>query len=288
MTGFGSGEAASVRWTVTVELTGVNRKQRDIATSLPQSLSSVEPEIRDRISRRISRGRINARVCVEDRSGRTQVLVLDRELARQYAEYARELAAAQGLETRLDAGDFIRAPGVFRLEEVELSAGEIGGEVLSALDTALGRLEQMQREEGKHLRSDMERRLDAIERQVAEISGLAREVVTQYRETLFGRLTDCGLAIDLKDERVLREIALYAERCDITEELTRIESHVGQFRRYLESEEPVGRPLDFLCQELNRELNTIGSKANHARISQAVVDSKSELEKIREQVQNVQ
>ena len=146
----------------------------------------------------------------------------------------------------------------------------------------------MQQQEGEHLRSDLLARIENIVAEVSKIEKLAPTVKESYRDSLHTRLAEAGLDVDLNDERLLREIGIFAERCDISEEITRIESHVTQFRSYIESDDPAGRPLDFLCQEFNRELNTIGSKANDAAIAQGVVNSKTELEKIREQVQNIQ
>jgi uncharacterized protein (TIGR00255 family) len=146
----------------------------------------------------------------------------------------------------------------------------------------------MQTQEGEHLRADLIARLNTIEEEARQIAKLSPKVPAAHRENLMKRLRESGLEVDLDDDRVLKEIGLFADRCDISEELTRIDSHLAQFRTYLENDEPVGRSLDFLCQEFNRELNTIGSKANDADIAQGIVRSKTELEKIREQVQNVQ
>lgn len=288
MTGFGAGEASTSRWRVTTELSGVNRKQLDIAIGLPQSVSSVEPEVRKLISSEISRGRINARICVTNLNDQTSILVVDKELAKQYVAAARELAAETGLESTLSTAELLRSPGMCRIEEAEVNLEDVEELIKESVERALANLRGMQTEEGAHLRQDLEARIGHIEAEILSVSGYSRDVVDKYRESLLSRLSECGLEIDLSDDRVLREIALYSEKSDITEEITRIASHVAQFRKYFSSDEPVGRPLDFLCQELNRELNTIGSKSNHAAIAQSIVNSKTELEKIREQVQNIQ
>jgi uncharacterized protein (TIGR00255 family) len=288
MTGFGAGESSNGNWTVAVELSGVNRKQLDLSINLPQSVSSFEPEVRKLISSEISRGRINARVSISNQNGRSSELVVDRGLALQLVEAARDLAAVTGLPFSLSTAELLRSPGLIKIEEAELDVAEVKDLLGDAVKLALASLARMQCAEGAHLQQDLEVRISVIEAEIEIVSGLAREVVDKYRETLRSRLSESGLTIDLGDERVLREIALYAEKCDVTEEITRIGSHLGQFRKYFASAELVGRQLDFLCQELNRELNTIGSKSNHAVITQAVVNSKTELEKIREQVQNLQ
>lgn len=288
MTGFGTGEAASEEWSVAVELSGVNRKQLDLFVNLPQSLAALEPEVRRLISSRVSRGRVNARFSLTHLISRGTVLMVDHELARQYLTATAEIAAQNSLPCSLTASDLLRAPGIFKIEEATAEIADVESMVRAATEAALGQLIQMQEEEGRHLLKDVEERLASIEKEAAGIASMAREVVTQYRESLLKRLAESGLPVDCNDERILREIALYAERSDTTEEIIRIGSHLGQFRKYFVSEEPAGRPLDFLCQELHRELNTIGSKCNHAAIAQAIVNAKTELEKIREQVQNLQ
>jgi len=288
MTGYGRGEAAAGPWQITVELSGVNRKQTDISVNLPGPIAELESSLRQQIAAAISRGRINARIFMECHETGDNSLKFDRALATQYVEAARRLAEETGAETRIAAADLFRAPGVFQVEESEIDSSELKEPVSEALAAALEALTAMQETEGAHLRTDFETRLEAIEAGVKNIAAYAPGVLENYRTTLHSRLQEAGLEIDLDDDRVLREIALFAERCDIAEELTRIESHLIQFRRYCDSGEPAGRPLDFLCQELNREFNTIGSKANDARIAQQIVELKTELEKIREQVQNVQ
>lgn len=288
MTGYGHGVAADEVWQITAEFTGVNRKQTDIAVNLPGRLVDLEPEVRRRIGDNISRGRVNARFTLERRGADESCLRVDESLARQYVEAARRVSEATGADLRIAAADLFRAPGVFRMVETDADPEVLKDLVIQASDAALAQLVVMQEEEGRHLKADLEARLQAITDEIAAVREQAPAVIAGYRKSLFARLEGAGLALDLNDDRVLREIGIFAERSDISEELTRIASHLQQFRRYFDSDEPTGRPLDFLCQELNRELNTIGSKANDASIAQRIVNAKTELEKIREQVQNVQ
>lgn len=288
MTGFGRGEATVDQWKINVELSGVNRKQIDVSVNLPSALVELEGDIRRSVTESISRGRIGVRVNLEHTGNRAAKLAFDEELARQYIEAAKTLSALGEIETRLTAADLFRAPGLFRLEDSEVDASDLLDTLLEAVGDGLNRLSEMQTQEGEHLRADLIARLNAIEEEVRQIAELSPKVPATHRENLMKRLHESGLEVALDDDRVLKEIGLFADRCDISEELTRIDSHLAQFRTYLESDEPVGRPLDFLCQEFNRELNTIGSKANDADIAQGIVRSKTELEKIREQVQNVQ
>lgn len=288
MTGFGRGESTVDHWKIEVELSGVNRKQVDISVNLPNTLQELEGDVRRTVNESISRGRVGLRVTLQHIGNRETELVFDEGLAQQYMSAAKQLAATGEIEARITAADLFRAPGLFRIEETDVDAGDLRDAVLEAVKEALSQLIEMQTQEGEHLRADLLSRIDAIVAEVKRIGELAPRVPEAHREQLFKRLRESGLEIDLNDDRVLREIGLFAERSDISEELTRLDSHVGQFRTYLKSDEPVGRSLDFLCQEFNRELNTIGSKANDADIAQGIVLSKTELEKIREQVQNVQ
>lgn len=288
MTGFGRGEATANGWSVEAELSGVNRKQLDIAVTLPAGLTELEAEVRRILAESTSRGRIGLKIGLSHTEGSDTKLVVDRGLARQYVDAAKNLSEENGIEMRLTAADLFRAPGIFKVDEEGADTQEIREALFAAVKNALQQLVRMQTEEGENLRSDLLSRIDQIIADVEAIREIAPEVPQQHRENLHKRLSESGVAIDLDDERILREFAVFSERSDISEELTRIDSHVGQFRTYLKSDEPVGRSLDFLCQEFNRELNTIGSKANDARIAQRIVNAKTELEKIREQVQNVQ
>jgi len=288
MTGYGRGEAVVNGWKLEVELSGVNRKQADISVNLPAALLELEGEARSLLGKSVSRGRVAAKVGLSHAEGVDNRLLFDEGLARQYVAAAKRIAEESGVEASLTAADLFRAPGVFRIDESGADPDEVRGALLEALGSALSQLVKMQSDEGAHLRSDLQARLEHIVSEVGEIRHLAPRVPPAYRRNLSKRLSESGLDLDLEDDRLLREIALFSERCDITEELTRLDSHVALFRVYLASEEPMGRSLDFLCQEFHRELNTIGSKANDAAIARHVVNAKTELEKIREQVQNVQ
>jgi uncharacterized protein (TIGR00255 family) len=189
---------------------------------------------------------------------------------------------------KLEASDFLRAPGVITFEDSGWDVEEARTAIEPALSTALEKLVEMRTAEGADLKTDLLVRLIILEDHAKIISVATPKVVARQRELLHNRLREADIDLDLNDERLLKEIAIFAERCDISEETTRLDSHIGRFREYLDSDEPVGRSLDFLCQELNREFNTIGSKANDSGIGQNVVGAKTELEKIREQVQNIE
>ena len=288
MTGYGRGEAARGGAKFTVEISTVNRKQAELSLYLPRELDALESRARDEINAKVSRGRIAARVQWTAKSGERAQVEIDRNLANQYAEEYRKLAAdlKLGGEVSLDA--ILRAPGVLQTSEEELDVESLWTPLRTAVRAALKELLAMRGCEGANLKKDLQKRIDALQKSVKAVKRQAPKTVRRHREALLDRLNQSGLDLKLDDERVLKEVALFADRIDITEELTRLESHFGQFADYAKAKGPVGRTLDFLSQEMNREVNTIGSKANDPVISRLVVTMKSELEKFREQVQNVE
>jgi uncharacterized protein (TIGR00255 family) len=289
MTGYGRGDCSAGGFKFTVELNSVNRKQSDIAINLPKELVELEPRIRDEINALLSRGRINVVVAYHRSAAKAEEQVeLDMALARTYYRAIRRLQKQMKLNGPVTLDTLLHAPGVMQLAEPTIDAEQVWPWVGTALRKALTRLVKMREKEGKFLAADLARRLDTVAAGLARIRKAAPEAVTRYREQLHARVKDAGLDVPLDDERLLKEVVIFADRCDISEELTRLESHLNQFREQLKSDAPVGRTLDFLTQEMNREINTIGSKANAAEISQEVVKMKAELEKIREQVQNIE
>ncbi|NNC87694.1 MAG: YicC family protein [Akkermansiaceae bacterium] len=287
MTGFGRGHHATDQVAVRVEVSSVNRKQCEVSTYTPRNLTELDPQLRKHVLSRVSRGRINVQIKLEHPEGLAAGVQVDTARARALEAAFTELSDAINRPLHPTSTDFLRAPDVFSFEE-DVSVEAIWEAILPALDQALDALLAMRAKEGAHLRVELDRLLTLLEVQTSAIEKHAPEVVTAYRENLHRRLREAGLDLDLEDERVLKELALFADRCDITEEITRLRSHFRKFASYLDSPEPVGRPLDFLCQEMNREFNTIGSKSNDASLAQHVVNAKTELEKAREQVQNIE
>ena len=289
MTGYGHGECSQDGFKFTTELNSVNRRQSDVSINLPKELIELEPRIRDEVNAELSRGRINIVVAYHRSATKAEEQVeLDENLAKAYLRAIRKLQKQTKLNGSVTLDTVLRAPGVLTLAEPAVDAEVVWPCVQSALRRALKQLVKMREHEGKFLARDLGQRLDILAKGVKEIRELAPETVKRYRDQLHARVKEAGLEVALDDERLVKEVVMFADRCDISEELTRLESHLEQFRDHLISHEPVGRTLDFLSQEMNRELNTIGSKANAARSSQLVVMLKAELEKIREQVQNIE
>ena len=288
MTGFGRGNFATDTWHASVEASTVNRKQAEIVVQAPRELAELESTIRKLAQAHISRGRLQLSVSLTHSSGSTPVIQVNEPLARAFHEAFAKLSSAVGHAVEPAAADYLRQPGILDIGATEIDPAEAWLAIEPALQSALATLSTMREAEGAHLRDDLLARLAIIEQHAATFANAAPDRPLRQRELLLKRLAESGLTLDSTDERVAKEIALFADRCDVTEELTRLSSHITRFREYLDATEPPGRALDFLCQEIFRELNTIGSKANDSGIAHTVVEAKTELEKIREQVQNIE
>ena len=290
MTGHGRGEQLQNGYKVVVELAGVNRKHLEIRVSLPREFAFLEGEIRERLQRRLSRGRVSARVAVLNARGEDLArVVLNQTLAKECAARLRNLAAAAEIEGAVGIDSVARIPGVLRVEVGVENAKRVGILIQRALDKALTGMLAMRRAEGEKLGEDLQRRMDRMRRATAKVERRSPKVLARYRKQLLERVRQAGIeGVEMDDERLLKEVVLFADRSDISEELTRLQSHFDQFDALARSRQPVGRTLDFLAQEMHREMNTIGAKANDALISKEVVSIKTELEKFREQVQNVE
>jgi uncharacterized protein (TIGR00255 family) len=287
MTGYGRGAATFDGRQITVELSSVNRKQAEIALSLPRALLELEPRVRDEINAHISRGRLTVAVGLHAKGG-GRVAGINLVAARTYRnqlDAARKVLKLAG-EVTLD--QVLRGPGVLDSENVEVPVETAWPALQKALQAALEQFVQMRKREGKTLGLDLRNRVLAIQKNVKTIGILSPKVMDHHRGALLDRAAKAGLEIHDSDERLLKEIVFFADRSDISEELTRLRSHLDQFLLHLTNDEPVGRTLDFLLQELFREINTIGNKANFLAISRTVVVVKTELEKLREQVQNIE
>lgn len=288
MTGYGRGETDHNGAKFSVELNSVNRKQSDIVVNLPRDLAGLEPRIRQTINENISRGRTNVVVNYRDGANGERRLALDTKLAQSYRDAMRALQKELDAPGEITIGTILQAPGVMRSPEEAIQAEDAWPAVEKALRTALAELIKMREREGKHLAKDLIRRLKNMRKDLKTIRALHPDVVKKYRAALLERLQKAGLPIEATDERLVKEISFFADRADVSEELTRLESHMAQFAHHLRKNEPVGRTLEFITQEIFRELNTLGAKANDAGISQRVVACKAELEKIREQIQNLE
>ena len=286
MTGYGAGTAETADYHVVVEMKAVNQRFLEIAPHMPRAFGAWEGDLRELIRTRVARGKLDVYVSFEDRSEKRYAVHVNEGLARAY--YAALGRVARAVDAPLSDGVRMTAAyeGVITIrEDADLSGARTV--FLDAAARALDALDVMRLAEGAHIVRDFEKRLARLEAQREEVKRHAPQIVADYRAHLTEVLAEFR-TVTPDETRIMQEAALYADRVNVTEELVRLASHFAQFRTILAEEEPVGRRLDFLLQEINRETNTIGSKVNSAAIQQVVVAMKNEVEKLREQVQNLE
>ena len=290
MTGHGRGSASAGGWRITVECASVNRKGIEIAVALPKPLAALEPRLREEVQRAVRRGRVNVAVALEaSASAGVAQSVIDKPAARRALRDLEDLRSELLLPGEITLAMILQAPGVLRNPTEEAPQTEVIWPALkSSLVQALERMVGLRRKEGTHLVADLLKRIRLLEGSVKAIRSRVPSVMRQRREHLRARLLEVGVDTGTADPALARELAFMAERSDITEELTRLDSHFTQCREALSGTEPAGRTLDYLAQEMFREFNTLGNKAGDAAISRRVVQSKAELDRIREQVANLE
>ena len=287
MTGCGNGKVQRDGWEVTVDLKTVNHRFLDLGLRLPRNLSFLEQTIRDRIGENLRRGHVDVYLTAVRVDASAIQVECDEDLAERYRDAAAQIAAKTGLANDLTVSRLMKLEGVLTVSEAEMDQEIVAGLCSEAAQIAALQVVRMREKEGEHLREDLRIHLDQVAALRERILERAPLVVEEYREKLEARLKNL-LADGVEPQRLAQETALIADRCAIDEELARLESHIRQMRQYLDSEGEIGKKMDFLIQEMNREANTIGSKASDAVIAQHVVNLKSEIEKLREQIQNVE
>lgn len=287
MTGCGRSQQREGAWEVTVELKAVNHRFLDIACRLPRSLAFLDEIVRKALNARLQRGHVDVFVTVARTDASDRQVQVDEALAAAYRDAAERLAEVLGRAQRLDLAQLMAMEGVVTVTESDMDEEAVSAACRRAMDEAIDQLCAMRAREGDSLRADLTVHLDAAAALRENILLRAPKVVEDYRTRLQQRLAQLG-ADGVEPQRVAQEVAIMADRCAIDEELSRLQSHIGQLRAYLDAQGETGKKMDFLIQEMNREANTIGSKASDAQIAQLVVDLKSEIEKLREQVQNVE
>jgi uncharacterized protein (TIGR00255 family) len=287
MTGYGRGSAALGSHTVTVQVSSVNRKTLDLTVALPRDWESLEADVAAAVRVSALRGKVHTDVELTGAAAATPVVWTD-EGVTATLDRLRDLASKQGIACEVSAELLWRIASAER-QPVRLPTAEEGrAAVQAALGEALRGFTAMRAREGAALQADLLARIAALGGQLDAVAARAPQIPALYRALLFKRLRDAGLDLDLNDERVLKEIALFADRCDISEELTRLRSHLDQLGQLLRAAGDIGRKAEFLLQEVGREIHTIGSKANDLEIAKRVIDFKNELERVREQIANVE
>ena len=283
MTGYGRCTLAQDGREVTIELKSVNHRFLDLAFRMPRSFAFLENDMRAHISNKLARGHVDIFVTYKNSRDDARKVTLDSALLGEYLTTLRQ----GGIDHMLDLRDVLSMQDVLTVEEADEDQQALSALTLSALDTALDSLCAMRRREGEAMRGDVETRLDTLERTAHAIDERAPQWLEEYRQRLRARIEEiCQMQLD--EARLTQEVALVADKAAVDEETVRLRSHIAQMRDLLKQSEPAGRKLDFLVQEMNREVNTTGSKSSDLILTGMVVDAKAELEKIREQIQNIE
>ncbi|GFN36347.1 YicC/YloC family endoribonuclease [Tepidimicrobium xylanilyticum] len=289
MTGFGRGMSTDGVHNFNVEIKTINHRYSDIIIKIPKHLSYLEEKIRKRVKNRIYRGRVEVYVSLEYINEAAMDIKIDIPLAKSYKVHLDRIIGELDLEDDVKLSHLLTLPEIIRTERKELDEDEAWNCLMVALDIALDKVMDMRKVEGNTLKEDIISQLLEVKEMIHNIEQRAPLVVEEYREKLRDRIKELlNEEYELDEERLSNEVAFFADRSDINEEVVRFNSHIKQFLEALEEENPVGRKLDFILQEMNREINTIGSKANDLSIGNLIVQIKSYLEKIREQVQNIE
>lgn len=287
MTGFGRASLKSNGKNYIIEIKTVNNKYSDITVKSPKRLSFMEDKIRKQIANRITRGKVEVLVSFFDFSNKSKNVVLNKEIAKEYIKQLREIADENNLSENISVVEIAKLPDILNSIDSD-NDEEIASEALQCLNMALDSLIEMRKTEGENIKQDLLVRIERVQNLVDKIAENSKGIVEEYVSKLEKRVKEI-LKTDVVDEnRIAQEAVIYADKTSIEEELTRLNSHIVQFKELVNSDGPVGKKLDFMIQEMNRETNTIGSKAGSGEITKAVIDLKVELEDIREQIQNIE
>ena len=288
MTGYGRARQTLGKRDITVEVRAVNNRYLDCAVKLPRAYAFAEDAVRKHVQQAVSRGKVDILFTIDSTGADTAKIVVDRGLAEGYAAALRELAEICGTEAKLTPETLARFPDVLTVTKAEEDLDALGADICTVLDEALAAFNAMRAVEGEKLAADIGGRLTTIETLTAKVEARSPETVAEYRRKLTARMEEVLQGASVDPQRILTEAAIYGDKVAVDEETVRLRSHVAQLRGMLEADEPMGRKMDFLIQEVNRESNTIASKCCDVSIAQVAVDLKAEVEKIREQVQNVE
>lgn len=287
MTGFGRGKYEKDAREYIVEVKSVNHKYNDISIKMPRSLTYLEENVRKKINKAITRGKVDVYISFINNSDAGKDVKINSELAKIYISELRKICEQTGIEDNINVVDIVKLPDVLNMQNEE-DEELIWSEMQIALDDAINGFISMRQTEGEKIEKDLLNRIDEVAENVEKICGYSTRLVEEYVVKLTNRVKEY-LSTNVVDEnRLAQEVVIYADKCSVEEEVTRLKSHIDQFKNLLKTEGPIGKKIDFLLQEMNRETNTIGSKANCLDITNLVVEVKTELENIREQVQNIE
>ena len=288
MTGFGREQCVIDQYDIMVEIKSVNHRYYEFSSRLPRQYNYLDEKLKSLVKGNISRGKVEVSVTVNNLNGREANIKADRLLAEGYINALREINADIGLDDDLKLSNLLRLPDIFNVQRETVDEDYIWSIVKQTAESAIEKFVVMRRNEGRAMKADLLEKLGNVESMLAEVERHAPETVENYRERLFQKLQEVLSEREIDEQRILMEAAVFAEKIAVDEETVRLHSHIKQFGELLDSDEPVGRKLDFLVQEINREINTIGSKAQNLEITKCVVNMKAEVEKLREQIQNIE
>ena len=288
MTGYGSAKGNCCGMELSVELKSVNNRYLDCSVRLPRSFLFAEEAVKSRVQSHISRGKVDVFVSVDSSAADDVRVRVNEPLAAEYIQAVQSIAQRFTLDPALNALAVSRLPDVLSVEKRDADAEEVSAAIAQITEQALVNFDAMRDREGEKLREDISARLDTVENYVSQVEQRSPETVKEYRERLYKKMCEVLQNTALDEQRILLEAGIFADKVAVDEETVRLRSHVSQMRAMLETGSPIGRKMDFLIQEFNRESNTIGSKCNDSVVTGIVIELKSEIEKIREQIQNIE
>lgn len=288
MTGFGAGDAETADFKVHIEVKAVNQRFLETNYHMPYSMNMFENQLTKKIKEYASRGKLDINIRFQDLRDKAVTVKVDKGLVAAYGQALQEISSQLELSAPVTAAQIASYPDVLKLNEENADLEAAQPVLMQAMAQALESFVAMREAEGQNIQRDLLARIATLENFVGELEKLAPEIVAAYRQRLENLLREYLAKEDIEESRIIQEVALFTDKVNYTEETVRLRSHFDQFRQIITAGEPVGRKLDFLIQEMNREINTVASKANSAGAAQFVVDVKSEIEKIREQIQNVE
>ena len=288
MTGFGRGHEVLNGRDITVEIRAVNHRYYEFSCRIPRSMGFAEEKLKSLLSGRINRGKVEVSVLVYNTGANDEKITVNKEVIREYIEALRSVKDEFSLNDDLSLSNVLRIPDAFTVIKEDVDEEQLWADVKQVAEQALAKFVAMREAEGERMKADFLARLSTIENWVGIIEERSPMIVEDYRKRLFDKMSEVLEGKGIEESRILLEAGIFSEKTAVDEETVRLRSHIAQFRTMLESAEPVGRKLDFLVQEMNRETNTIGSKVQDIEVTRIVVDQKSEIEKIREQVQNIE
>ena len=287
MTGYGKGNLSKNSRNYQIEIKSVNHRYLDISVKMPRALSYLEEKIKQDISSKIKRGKIDVFVTFENNSAEGKEIKINTEIAEIYINELKKLAEDQNINSNIEVTEISKFPDVLNIQTKQ-DDEEIEKEVLETTDIAINKLIEMRHIEGNKIAEDFIVRIDDIKEKIEKISSLSTGLIEEYVVKLESRIKEILVNQEVDQARLVQEVVIYADKCSVEEEITRLKSHISQFQKLLNSNEAIGKKLDFIIQEMNRETNTIGSKANNLDITNAVIDIKTQIENVREQVQNIE